>query len=131
MPVQSITAGADMNGGEELVAMSYQASLRVLKNVVPFAETEDDTAATLARLVKSVPRNLAAGLAPHATASQGECSLSEAMRCCRELCVMLAYCRDLSGQFINGGFVAQLIETYRGIEEETGRHLVKAQEAAS
>lgn len=100
---------------DDLYRLSYDSSLRVLKNVIPYIAEDDETKARLARAVKDVPRIIA---------SEFSCKVEDvdsrnvvnAAKMCREIQVMLSFCRDLNGQFINGKMCAELMGAYGFVE---------------
>ena len=105
----------------ELYTRTYGASLSVLKNVVPFLGKGDDMVARLSKSVKAVPRLVAAGLHGSVPQTRKEFSLGEAASRCRETVVMLSYCRDLHGRFVNSALCAELIELYKCAAAELGK----------
>lgn len=113
---------------DELYQESYSASIAVLKNVVPFFADSEGAAAKLSKSVKAVPMLIAEGFHEGAPPIRRSNALSEAALCCREAVVMLSYCRDLHGRFINGALCADLIETYRSVGD---RLCIKATEVDS
>lgn len=110
--------------GRSLVQQSYDASLSVLRAVVPFLAGAG-MRGRLARGVQAVPRLLAAALCGDVPGPRRGHALSEASLHCREAVVMLSYCRDLYGRFVNGAICSDLIERYRMIDAELG-HLLGA-----
>lgn len=105
----------------DLYAKSYAASLTILKNVVPFIKNGDVLRGKLTHSAKEVPRLIAAGLHGSVPLLRKSHTLGEAALCCRESVVMLSFCRDLHGQFINGALCAELISTYQSIGDELGK----------
>lgn len=108
--------------GRELVQQSYGASLSVLRAVVPFL-ARGSMAMRLAHGVQTVPRLLAAALCGDVPKLRRTHAVAEASLLCREAVVMLSYCRDLHGRFVNGALCSELIERYRMIDAELGRVL--------
>lgn len=102
---------------DEMVTRSYDASLTVLKSVIPFLPDADGMGLKLMQQVKAIPMLIAAGNVPDASSGERKQSLGSASQFCRETVVMLSYCRDLHDRFINRSIVAELIDTYRSIGE--------------
>lgn len=116
--------------GDELYRKSYMASLTVLKNVVPFIKSGDDVGEKLSHSAKEVPRLIATGLHECMTEIRKSHVLGEAALLCSESVVMLSFCRDLHGQFINGALCGELIDTYQTIGDEIGRIVRNPDEAS-
>lgn len=97
----------------------YGASIAVLKNVIPFISSDDDDIGDqLGRSVKAVPRLLATALHANMPDDRKKRSMNEASLNCREAAVMLSFCRDLHGRFINASLCSELIDTYRRVANE-------------
>lgn len=107
----------------ELLEQSYNASLAVLRSVVPFLSGGDEMRNRLQRSVRSIPRLIAAGMSPDVAHNRKTYSISEAGIHCRETVVMLSYCKDLHGRFINGNLCAELIGIYQNVGDELQRYL--------
>lgn len=106
---------------DELYRKSYKASLTILKNVVPFIKNGDDVGEKLSHSAREVPRLIATGLHECMTEIRRSHVLGEAALLCSESVVMLSFCRDLHGQFINGALCGELIDAYQTIGDEIGR----------
>jgi len=106
----------DLNA--ELYHRSYGASITVLKRVVPYLGEDDETRMRLSKSVKSISRLIASNLGCGFMTADRDGALSEVLRKCRGTEVMLSYCRDLHGRFINGSLCGELIETYRFVGDE-------------
>lgn len=118
---------------DDLFHRSYRASLAVVRSVAPFLSRRDGAATRLTRNVTAIPRLVAAALHGHVPEARWSHALAEAGCCCREAVVMLSYCRDLHGRFVNGALCAELIEVYRAIDGEIAQLLGRGvgEEAAS
>ncbi|MFH0800520.1 MAG: hypothetical protein V2A66_10135 [Pseudomonadota bacterium] len=120
---------ADMTSAEGIMAtlddplyrQSYSASIAVHRNIAPYLSEGDDTGTKLGHSAREVPRLIAAGLHSGITSSCKAQALGEAALRCTEAIVMLSFCRDLHGRFINGPLCADLIETYRSVGDELSR----------
>lgn len=99
---------------EPLFREAYQASLRIMKHVVPYLlpETIDGLSSALAKTATEIPKLIAASGGYGLKSSLGERSRYEAVRGCHEMIVMLSQCRDLYGQKVNGRLCADLIDVY-------------------
>lgn len=103
---------------EELYSRSYGASLSVIKNVAPFLNEDDETRARLVRSVQSISCLIASDLCGGNTENARSEAIGDAVRMCREAVVMLSYCKDLHGRFINGSLCDDLMDVYRFIGKE-------------
>lgn len=107
-------------GPDNLLKKSYQISLAVMKDVVPFIGHGDDTRKRLSRSAKIVPRLIAAGIGNSLEPARQQHTLSEAALHCREAVVMLSFCRDLHARYVNSKLCADLINAYVEIANELG-----------
>ena len=102
---------------DDLYRRSYDASIVVLKNVIPFLKDDDMMRYKLANSVQVISSLVAADVADRPAKCSRVFALAEASRKCREVVVMLSYCKDLHGQFINGNLCEGIINTYRNIDD--------------
>jgi hypothetical protein len=96
---------------DELYRLSYDASLAVIKGVVPFISGDEDTRTRLFKAVREVPRIIAAEFVCDVE-KMDAANIVRAAKMCREICVMLSYCREFDGQFVNGRMCSELIGSY-------------------
>jgi len=112
---------------DDLVNTSYEASLAVMKKVMPFV-SKDEAGRQLERSVISIPGLIAAGNVPNIAADKREHALGEAVQFCRQAIVILSFCRDLYGRFVNGALCTELIKTYRMVSGEIAREMSNIKE---
>lgn len=110
------------NVEKDLFHKSYSASLAVIRSVAPFLSRSNGSA-RLRKGATTVPRLIAAALLGIAPSERRVHALLEAGFLCREMLVILSFCRDLHSRFINSALCSELIETYRSIDAEILRHV--------
>ncbi len=99
----------------EVMGNSYEASIMVLKFVVPFLADEDETKLRLMNMVKKIPCVIASYPEKNVRDPLDSELLVFAAQMCRESAVILSYCRDLNSRFVNSNMCEQLIKTYKEI----------------
>lgn len=117
MASQIQTGEVSLHAEATLYSRSYDASISVIKNIVPFING-DGACAKLKTTVTAVPMLIAAGLMGSVSDERREQSLCEAALCCREAIVILSYCRDLHSRFVNRILCSDLISTYTRLGAE-------------
>ncbi|MBC7187985.1 MAG: four helix bundle protein [Calditrichaeota bacterium] len=103
--------------------MSYQACLRVMKEVLPRlpAAEKYDLRDQLSRSVKAIPRLIAEGYAKRHQKHGFQKYLDDAMAECNETIVGLQMCRDLYGEAMRGVALEELIDSY----DKAGKQLYR------
>ncbi|MBT3181654.1 MAG: hypothetical protein HN337_03990 [Deltaproteobacteria bacterium] len=103
---------------EDMSKRGYEASLSVIKSIVPYIDGNE----LMGRKLSDYVQDIACALAQKQISSRvtvlNESVMAEVAAKCCEVIVMLSYCRDLHGQFINAHLCEKLIETYRSIQKE-------------
>jgi len=106
----------------EMMGNSYEASIMVLKFVVPFLADEDETKLRLMNMVKRIPCMIASYPEKNTRDQLEPELLVFAAKMCREVAVILSYCRDLNSRFVNSNMCEQLIKTYKDISGSLERY---------
>lgn len=95
---------------EQALKRTYQASLLVMKRVAPFIPQEaSNLRQDLIVTTMDIPRSLAAAVDDRVFAPTLS-KLSDAI-------VLLSFCRDLHGQWINAALCESVVETYQQVSE--------------
>jgi len=87
----------------------YSASIDVIRRIIPYLANDDDIRDNLYRSVKSISCSLAALRSDIGVRNE---DVELTIKRCREVVVMLSYCKDLHGRFVNGNFCDRLMDTY-------------------
>ena len=102
---------------EDIYQKGYDASLSILKNVIPYIDENDFIKQRLSGHVQGIACTLALLHTDVGETGLSEGVMSEVAAKCCEVIVMLNYCRDLRGQFINAVLCENLIRIYRSIHD--------------
>ncbi len=107
---------------EDVFQKSYEASLSILRNVVPYIDEDDFIRQRLSDYVQSIACALALMETDSSVVGSNDNIAIDVVAKCCEVVVMLNYCRDLHSQFINAKLCDSLISTYRSIQSQTSKH---------